>query len=188
MNTKKLLVLFVTLGFLWFTPAGAEIHEDVNTLLGEILASQNVSDKSELACGKVTDAQFERLGDAYMELIHPGEAHEVMDQMMGGEGSESLKQIHISMGRSYLGCWPQGGYGGYMMPMMGYYSGNGFGMMSDGYGTPGFSGDGKMMNFGEGGWYGGRGNSALELLWFVFGLIGVVAIIKWFINILKSQK
>ncbi len=35
-----------------------------------------------------------------MELMHPGEAHELMHKMMGGEGSEAVRQMHIQMARS----------------------------------------------------------------------------------------
>ncbi len=52
---------------------------------------------SEISCDELTDEQFEMIGDYYMEQMHPGEAHEMMDEMMGSEGSESLKQMHINM-------------------------------------------------------------------------------------------
>src|SRR3989344_9661191 len=54
---------------------------------------------SGISCDKLTDEQLEFIGDYYMERIHPGEAHEIMDKMMGGEGSESLKQVHINMAK-----------------------------------------------------------------------------------------
>jgi hypothetical protein len=54
-------------------------------------------------CSQLSDEQLERLGDYYMDLMHPGEEHEVMDEMMmmGGDGSESLKQMHIQMGEGF---------------------------------------------------------------------------------------
>src|SRR3989344_4392478 len=54
---------------------------------------------SGIGCDKLTDEQLESIGDYYMEQMHPGEAHEIMDNMMGGEGSESLKQVHINMAK-----------------------------------------------------------------------------------------
>ena len=48
-------------------------------------------------CSELTAEQLETIGDYYMEQLHPGEQHEYMDTMMGGEGSESLKQMHIAM-------------------------------------------------------------------------------------------
>ncbi len=57
--------------------------------------------KNKIPCEDLTEEDLEILGDYFMEQMHPGEAHEQMDEMMGGEGSESLRQIHINMGRSF---------------------------------------------------------------------------------------
>lgn len=50
-------------------------------------------------CSKLTENQLEIIGDYYMEQMHPGEAHENMEKMMGGEGSESLRLMHIAMAK-----------------------------------------------------------------------------------------
>jgi len=76
---------------------------------------------SGIGCDKLTDEQLEAIGDYYMEQMHPGEAHEMMDKMMGGEGSESLRQAHINMAKK-LYCNEDIG------EMMG--SGNMMGMMN----------------------------------------------------------
>ncbi|MBS3054488.1 MAG: hypothetical protein J4431_03060 [Candidatus Aenigmarchaeota archaeon] len=55
--------------------------------------------ESGMGCDKLADEQLEAIGDYYMEQMHPGEAHDIMDNMMGGEGSESLKQVHINMAK-----------------------------------------------------------------------------------------
>jgi len=97
--------------------------------------------KSKTSCNDLTDEQLELIGDYYMEQMHPGEAHKTLDEMMGGEGSETLKEAHINMARAFY-CWEHqvmslgmmnmmmGRTKGGMMGMMGY--GNGYGMM--GYG------------------------------------------------------
>lgn len=108
-------------------------------------------------CSKLTENQLEAMGDYYMEQMHPGEAHELMDEMMGGEGSESLKQMHIAMakriycndisGMTQYGMMGSGGMMG-MMPMM--MSMMGAGMMGTGKGTN-YGGTGNMMyNIGYG--------------------------------------
>lgn len=101
--------------------------ESVEVVLQDILGQQSVSTVQDLDLAKVSDDEWERLGDAVMELQHPGEAHEVMDRMMGGEGSESLRQMHINMGQAYLGYGtgnsayrPGGMMGGGMMNYGGY--------------------------------------------------------------------
>jgi hypothetical protein len=118
--------------------------ESVEVVLQGILESQNVSTVQELDLSKVSDDDWERLGDAVMELQHPGEAHEVMDRMMGGEGSESLRQMHINMGQAYLG-YGNTNYGPGMMmggDMMGYNNNRNFNAPT------GMMGFGSMMGYG----------------------------------------
>lgn len=79
-------------------------HKSLDLVLEDLLTRYQKSTLQELDCQEVTDNDFERLGDAWMETIHPGEAHERMDAMMGGEGSVSLQAAHIQMGQNYLGC------------------------------------------------------------------------------------
>lgn len=55
--------------------------------------------ESKISCDTLSNEQLESIGDYYMEQMHPGEAHELMDNMMGGEGSQSLQQVHINMAR-----------------------------------------------------------------------------------------
>ena len=80
--------------------------------------------ESKINCDKLSNEQLESIGDYYMEQMHPGDAHEIMDNMMGGEGSESLKQVHINMAKRlycnenvYIGYGMMGSGG--MMNMMG---------------------------------------------------------------------
>lgn len=119
--------------------------ESIETVLREILGQQKVSTIQQLDFSKISDDEWEKLGDAVMESQHPGQAHEIMDQMMGGEGSASLHKIHINMGKAYLG------YGGGMMgnwntnsstrgggfPMMGFGSMMGYGGNAEVYGILG---------------------------------------------------
>jgi len=53
------------------------------------------------SCNELTNDQLEILGDYYMEQMHPGKLHELMDERMGGEGSENLELLHINMGKMF---------------------------------------------------------------------------------------
>lgn len=85
--------------------------------------------KQKISCSELTDYQLEILGDYFMEQMHPGKLHEIMDERMGGEGSESLRQMHINMGLSFY-CGEHGMFPNNMMNvmmgrrMMGYYGYN----------------------------------------------------------------
>ncbi len=106
-----------------------------------VFANENFTETKNLidsgiSCDKLTDKQLEIIGEYYMEQMHPGEAHELMDEMMGGEGSESLKQAHINMAKNiycneniYMGYGTMGSgnmmSSGGMMGIWGYNSGYG---------------------------------------------------------------
>ena len=126
--------------------------------LGLVFAHEHDFDETKqiidsgIGCDKLTDEQLESIGDYYMEQMHPGEAHEMMDQMMGGEGSESLRQVHINMAKRLYCDEDVGGMmgGGMMNMMMGNY--------------PAYYGYNNFWN----------------VLWMVF-LIGAIALIVWLI-------
>jgi uncharacterized membrane protein len=159
----------------------------LDSALNDILKSQEVTEKSQINCEKVTDEQWENLGEGLMAVMHPDEKeHELMDQMMGGEGSESLAAMHIMMGKRYLGCisGTANTMGSGMMGMMGS------GMMGN-WSNPQLSNlfksnnmIGNMMtNFGYGGWFGW----IFMLLFWILIIVGIVALIKWLINQGKGQ-
>lgn len=109
---------------------------------------------SGISCNELTDEQLESMGEYYMEQMHPGEAHKLMDQMMGGEDSESLKQMHIQMAK-VLYCGESGGMmssGGGMMGMMNMMGG-GNNMMDSG----------SMM-----------GNNMMGSSWGLWNIIGIL--------------
>lgn len=142
--------------------------ESVETVLQDILNQQNVSTIQKLDVSKISDDEWERLGDAVMELQHPGQAHEAMDRMMGGEGSETLRQMHINMGQAYLGFSTGNGYYGPGMMMgggmMGYNNRN--------FNAPtGMMGFGSMMGYSSSGAYGilGTATWVLAIAFFAAG-------------------
>ncbi|MDP2926728.1 MAG: hypothetical protein Q8N65_01145 [bacterium] len=141
---------------------------------GEIMKAQGVSEISDIDCQKATDDQFEVLGDAVMGVMHPNEQdHELMDQMMGGQGSPSLKAAHILMGKRYLGCLS--GTAGYGMM-------SGFGMMGGGMLAPYQSGA-----FGSGMGTGWGSNLTAGSFWFawIFQILSLAAIILIIIALVK---
>lgn len=150
-------------------------NTELNNALQDIQKTQNVDSAARVDCSKVTDDQFEKLGDAYMGVMLPNEQqHETMDNMMGGEGSASLRQAHINMGRSYLGCWSNYNSGPVFMPMMG-----GLGMMS-GIGASGnfYPANGMMGWPSMMGGYAWFGWINMILVW-VLLVLAIAGLIKW---------
>ena len=165
---KKIILILSIFAFLplfAFAEAGGSLDESLNS----ILKSQNASQTSEIKCDKVSDQQFEELGDRVMGVMHPNEQeHELMDQMMGGEGSASLKAAHIYMGKQYLGCTSgTSGYG-----MMG-----GSGMMGVGGGMMGGNGNfyNNMMSGSSWIWLG----FIYQFLFLSLIILAIAALIKW---------
>lgn len=166
-------VLITTVIFPVFVLADGDHSLSLEDVLSEIRGSQNVEKQSEIDCQKVTDEQFEGLGEAVMSVMHPDERqHELMDQMMGGEGSESLKAMHILMGQNYLGCGSgiMGGDG--MMGGMGMMS-----MMDNWSDYPDNNLFSNMMYNMTGNW-GGLGIITMVLFW-VLLIVGIIFFIKW---------
>lgn len=153
----------------------------INAALQEIYKAQSIDSQAKLDCAKVTDDQFEKLGDAYMgAMLSNQQQHDAMDNMMGGEGSANLRQAHINMGRSFSGCWANYNSGPIYMPMMG------------GYGSAGNYPANYNLPGGMMGWASMMGNYSGGSAWFdwitmilvwIFLLLGIAAAGKW----LKSK-
>src|SRR3989344_1596382 len=154
-STKSIFTILILL--LVISIAGAE--KDDFEAAREVI-------NSKIVCDNLDENQLESLGDYYMEQIHPGEAHEYMGNMMGGEGSESLKQVHINMARSFY-CGDQ-----YAMSPM---------MMNSIMGRPnGMMGNYRMMGYP--GYYGLWGVTS-----FLF-YVAIMALIVWVIIYLSKNK
>ena len=120
--------------------------------------------ESGISCDKLTDEQLEDIGDYYMEQMHPGEAHELMDNMMGGEGSESLRQVHINMAKRLYCNEDVDGIIGMMGSNM--------------------VGSGMMGNFGYGFGYWNFTNILYIIL-----LIGLIILVYlWILRLLKNKR
>jgi hypothetical protein len=104
----------------------------IGTALQTIYQAQNVSASKQVDCTKVTDTQFEKLGDAYMGYGITEQQHTTMENTMGGDGSTNVQQVHMNMGRTYLGCPLNPKYAATMMD-----GNNSYGMMSPGSETEG---------------------------------------------------
>ncbi|MBS3080258.1 hypothetical protein J4221_02195 [Candidatus Pacearchaeota archaeon] len=106
---KKIIFIFLLVFLFIFSFIYAHGEED--------FAQAEEIIKQKISCSSLSDKQLEILGDYYMEQMHPGKLHEIMDERMGGEGSESLKQVHITMGKAFY-CGEHNMMSGGMMNMM----------------------------------------------------------------------
>ena len=102
-------------------------------LLNLVNASENFEEaikliQNKVPCNELTNDQLELMGDYYMEQMHPGQLHEIMDERMGGEGSEQLKLVHINMAKMFY-CGQSNVMSMSMMNMM--MNRGGFNMMGD---------------------------------------------------------
>lgn len=177
---NKLIIISVLLTTL--SPLSAYAAEDH----GDVIAQAQEIISSEKSCDDLNDEDLEALGEYFMEQMHPGEQHEVMDTMMGGEGSESLRLAHINMGQAFY-C----GTGTMGMGMMG--SGMmGGGMLNSndpsaglGYFGSNNKGGGSMMGFPLGGF--GFGNMAFGGVWMLLFWGLIILGIVWLVRFLASS-
>lgn len=164
--------------------ATGDHDRSVEGVLDEIRESQNVAANSDLKCDEINDEQFEELGDAVMSVMHPDERqHELMDQAMGGEGSDSLRAMHAMMGQRYLGCLSgvsdgiTKGVSTIMSMMMGG------GMMGGWLDSMMKGGENSMMSnmMGWSNW-GMAGGWIWMILFWVLIIVAIIALIRWSMN------
>lgn len=157
-NLYLIIALILVLGFNFISAHGEDTFAEAEEII-----------QQKISCDDLTKEQLEILGDYYMEQMHPGEQHEIMDGMMGGEGSESLKQTHINMGLSFY-CGEHDVMSGEIMDMM--------------MGRSGMMSSGNMMgNFGNYKTYG-----IFPWLFMILIIVALVLLIVWLINQLQNKK
>ncbi len=136
---------------------------------GMVLAQEHNFDEaksiidSRISCSQLTNDQFEQLGDYFMEQMHPGQLHEIMDERMGGEGSVQLRNVHITMGKSFY-CADNGMMS---MPMMNMMLGRSSGMMGNYPYTP-YNSFNSISLFGN----------ILLLVLIIAGIILIIKLVK----------
>ena len=116
---SAVLLIAIMLFPMAITAEETEEHEEIFRQ-AEAIIQQKIS------CDELSLDQLEILGDYYMEQMHSGELHEIMDERMGGEGSASLRQVHINMGLMFY-CGQRSAMSSSMMNMM---MGRSYGMMN----------------------------------------------------------
>jgi|SRR3989344_2859221 len=169
-------VLFLIVGVL--TLGGFVFMHETNAQVDDHTAREEAEGKAiwerlqtkEITCVDLSDEDFGALGEYYMGQM-VGDSHEAMNammtQMMGEEGEEAM---HVVMGKRLSGCdasaaFPSQGIG--FMPMM---------QMLAPYGTGG----------SRSGMGGGVGLWPVSLVWFVWLIVGILAAIWLWKQIVKK--
>lgn len=137
-----------------------------------------------VTCADLNDAQFENMGDYYMEQMM-GETHEQMDTMMEQMmGEEGLTQMHVAMGERMSQCDVNAQMPAQMMSgMMNMMSGGGIGA--------GMMSGGGMMNAQNVGsaWrtmMQGTYPTGFVTLWYAVGVLGAVALVLVIVKYLRE--
>jgi len=167
---KKVFILII-IGLILFNVNFIKAHGEETFVQAEEIINNKIS------CDDLNDSQLEMLGDYYMEQMHPGEAHEQMDEMMGGEGSESLKQMHINMGKAFY-CGEHDAMSGGMMNMM-----MDRGMMGGSMMNEGMMG-GSMMN----GFSNTNKSYYSGLFGFIFSVLIIVVLVLLIVLLIKQTQ
>ncbi|GEM_PF-849684 len=103
------MILTVLLLLNFAVAASAQGTADVESIVNEIRTEQGVSDSSQINPDRVSQAELIKLGDALSESMMGTDAHTRMENMMGGEGSDSLNAMYSRMGYNYLANYPYSG-------------------------------------------------------------------------------
>jgi uncharacterized membrane protein len=124
--------------------AMAQAQPSLKAIVTEIEREQNVQTIDQINPNRVNQQMLAQLGDAVMDQLVPNEReHAYMDQMMGGEGSQTLEAMHRALGYNYLangGRLPWGA-----MPFGPGMMGNGYGFRG---GAPGYGYGPHMFGYG----------------------------------------
>ena len=171
---KKIISAMIVVFLLSFGLVNAITQQEINE------AKSLIDSKTD--CKSLSDSQLEIIGEYYMEQMHPGEAHELMHQMMGlAEGSKAEREFHINMAkRLYCNENVYVGYGMMGSGMM--QSGMQGGMMGSGLiqSMMGSNSLGSGMPFQNYGYW-----NILDILYAVL-LIGLIALV--FLGVFKLWK
>jgi len=164
---KKIIFIAIIILLMNLSLVSAVTKQEMNE------AKKLVDSKAD--CRSLSDSQLELIGEYNMELMHPGEAHKLMHRMMSlEEGTKEEEQFHISLAKATY-CNEDGGNGMIGNGMMG--SGGMMNMMN-------MMGGNMMGNYPS--YYGYGYNSFWNILWSIF-LIGVIALVVWFIYKLTKK-
>ena len=143
-------------------PAALAHADESETAEGKAIVEEGLS------CDGLADGQLEAVGEYLMELMHPGESHELTHATMGiKEGTDYHEKFHINLAQSmYCGEMPMAG----MMGMMNWWNSN----------VPRYSWGGQMM--GQQG-YGAHAYWTLTTTLYVVLLIGIIGLVYfWFLK------
>jgi len=176
-----LLVLSLILPITPILAHGNQESKTTNVIVQDILTDQNITNQKSISCSNIDNHTFEELGDAVMSERHPDlKIHEYMDNMMGGEGSQTLKDSHIIMGKEYLGCIDDNSYSMMSDSMMNGSVMGSTSLMNDSSNLNNYD---SMMNWnysGMGAFMGVFGITA-----WIFLILGIIWIIKNLISVKK---
>ncbi|MBI2145027.1 hypothetical protein HYU18_01755 [Candidatus Woesearchaeota archaeon] len=163
-----LLVVFLLVAVAGFAHSGeTEIAE------GKGIVESGVS------CDNLSDEQLEAVGEYLMELMHPGDLHELMHERMGIlEDAEYHERFHVNLAQSmYCGDRPMAG----MMGMMGWWNDD---VPKFGWGRQ-MMGAGGMMGAG----YGGNSYGTLTSALYVALLVGIIGLVYfWLYRLWKGGR
>ncbi len=108
---KKILTSVFVFLFIMTTVIGVNAQEvemrSIDSIVSEIRTNLQLDSNASVDPSLVKVELLEELGDSVMEAtIGNSVIHERMDEYLGGEGSDSLSNLHIQLGEDYLNGYP----------------------------------------------------------------------------------